>query len=308
MRKIYSKSREEMFEVMVDWNLGNECNLRCSYCAPGFYNGNNAFPDLASAKLIVDKIHEKHHMSNRAIRFSFIGGEPTLWDSLPDLLQHIRDKGFISEIKSNGTRPVAVWRLFMPNLSSAIITHHRHSTNYDDLVGLVSFLRDEFVQVAVNFAIEPDHDAFEDQFARYERFKDAFPHVGASLELLYADYPIRRSLMRYTPEQMERFQRTLPTGDWLDHVIEDENGTRTTHLGEIYSRGLNSFLGMHCRIGADQIVIDQDGTIRRGWCRVGGVIGTVQAGDFEKPTDGIVCTKKLCSNPLDLSVSKHSVD
>jgi hypothetical protein len=58
----------------------------------------------------------------------------------------------------------------------------------------------------------------------------------------------------------------------------------------------------------DQLVVDQDGTIRGGWCRVGGKLGTIQDEDFEKPTEGVICTRPTCNNPLDLAVRKGRED
>jgi organic radical activating enzyme len=288
---------------MVDWNIGNTCSLKCGYCHADFHRGNNPFPDLDKAKIIVNRIAERHRGSNRAVRFSLIGGEPTEWEYLPDLLAHIKDCGFISEIKTNGIAPYAVWDRIATVLTSVAITHHSSKTSYESLVDVCARLRNHGINLSVSFPIQPDD--FEQVFERRVRFQSAFPDASSTLELLYSDYPRRHILMSYSAAQIARVHG--PGDIDPDHiVIDDDGGISERHLGDILATGDNRCAGMLCRIGADQIVIDQDGSIRRGWCRVGGLLGTVQAGDFHKPTDAVVCTRARCNNPLDFSVVKYA--
>jgi organic radical activating enzyme len=285
---------------MVDWNIGNTCSLKCDYCHADFHRGNSPFPDLDKAKIIVNRIAERHRGSNRAVRFSLIGGEPTEWAHLPELLAYIKAVGFSTEIKTNG---VADWNGFRGVLDDAVITHH-NAVPYHSLKASCETLREMGVGFVVSMPIRPTD--FDDVLTRFNTFRTDFPDVYCDLQLLYADYPRRHILMDYDAEQMRRFQETcLP--EIKDHVVVTDSGdTIERNLDDMIATGDNRCAGMLCRIGADQVVIDQDGSIRRGWCRVGGLLGTVQNGDFDKPTDAVVCTRARCNNPLDLSVVKYA--
>jgi organic radical activating enzyme len=312
VRRVYSKSREEAFEVTVDWNLGNTCNFGCSYCHPHFRIGTNPFPDLRKAKLFVDRIANRHHKShsNRVIRVSLVGGEPTAYDGLIGLCEHMRSHGFVVEIKTNGSLDLPGWKRLAPHLSNVTLTYHHGRLSQDHLEAVVRLLKEEFVAAMVSFAVTPDN--FDEVFAYREAFGARHQHLFSDIQLLFQDHTTRKQLLPYSQEQMAKFQSTMATAtvQTSDHFIEHDNGSIEPfhHSYDIIMKQRNSFTGMSCRIGVDQLVVDQDGTIRGGWCRVGGKLGTIQDENFEKPTEGVICTRRTCNNPLDLAVRKGRED
>lgn len=305
IRRAYSKLREELFEVIIDWNLGNTCNFKCGYCHPHFHDGNNPFPSLARAKAFVDRIADKHQGSNRAVRFSFVGGEPTAWSDLLELCQHIKGHGFSSEIKTNGSMSLDAWEAFSDALSFATITYHETKLDYDHLVQVNILLQAKHIDTYTIFATLPDH--FESVITKLNDYRRRFPQAMTEMQLLYADHMRRSELYPYSAEHLEQWRATIPVLELQDFVFEREDGSAETFPmpDDVILQKRNVFTGMACNIGADQIVIDQDGTIRRGWCRVGGILGNLNSDDFIKPEDGVVCTRATCNNPLDLSVLKH---
>jgi len=82
---------------LVDVMLGYRCNSSCSFCAID--------EDLRStnstAREVADQIRGSLVHEPQAIRFG--GGEPTLWEELPDLVALARDLGFREvSVQSNG--------------------------------------------------------------------------------------------------------------------------------------------------------------------------------------------------------------
>lgn len=305
MRRAYSRIREEFFEVTVDWNLGNACSFGCSYCSPYFHAGTNPFPDIAMAKLFVDKIAEKHKLSNRTIRFSLIGGEVTEYPHLYDLCAHIRSYGYVVELKTNGSLSLAEWGRFAPVINSVHFTYHEGKLSYDHLVQVSELLEANMIQIIASFAAPPQK--FASVYSRLMDFRERFPQaLYTELQLLYRDHTGRSQLLGYTPEQMALYEAAIQHVDLQDFVIEHDDGSHETlSVGDdAILHKKNCFTGMQCRIGADQIVVGQDGRIRRGWCFVGGVLGTIQEGNFEKPDDAVICTKPSCNNPLDITAMK----
>ena len=77
-----------------------DCNLSCSYCFAGSGPGGKqrAFEDIVALLEVV-----KDEAGTRPIQFS--GGEPTVRDDLPDLVEHAAEMGFNHvQVNTNGIR------------------------------------------------------------------------------------------------------------------------------------------------------------------------------------------------------------
>ena len=74
--------------VVVNWNLGNMCNFKCSYCPPK-NNGSFGRNDYEVVRGFVDSVIE--HYVGRKIYFEFTGGEVTLWRDLTRLAKYVLD-------------------------------------------------------------------------------------------------------------------------------------------------------------------------------------------------------------------------
>lgn len=300
MRRVYSKDRDERSEVVVDWNIGNTCSLSCSYCHRHFRAGTNRFPDLDKAILFVERVVGDHRKrTNRAVRFSFTGGEPTEWSDLPALCTHLKAIGALVEIKSNGTASVATWQALAPSLSSVILSLH-HGADFEIFRAACFALREAGVGLSVGVAMLPEH--FDVLLTRAETLRnDGF---GVGYIPLYHDHTRRTRLLGYSPDQLAILFPTQVEN--CDIRIERDAGGEIGYRNsdDVIHRRANSFTGMRCAIGIDQFVVDQDGTIRGGWCRVGGALGNIHEGDFARFEEAVICTKPTCDNPLDLSVPK----
>lgn len=72
------------------------CNLNC----PGCYNkGVHSKENYSAIEVLKEKINPLHE------GVVFLGGEPTLWDDLPQLIGYVKDKGIKVKVYTNGLRP-----------------------------------------------------------------------------------------------------------------------------------------------------------------------------------------------------------
>jgi pyruvate formate lyase activating enzyme len=88
------------------------CNLRCRYCQnPQLMpiSGERSISEADALKFLGDR-------KGRLTGVVVSGGEPTLQDSMLELLNPIRSMGFSIKIDTNGTRPDAVRRLVTESL------------------------------------------------------------------------------------------------------------------------------------------------------------------------------------------------
>ncbi len=295
MDRVYSKSREEDYTVVVDWNIGNTCNFGCLYCHSWFKSGSNPFPDIDNAKSIVSKIAERHRQSNRPVRFSFVGGEPTLYQHLPELCRHIKEAAWYQiNISSNGSAPLAYWDEISPWIDSANLTFHEGKGDFDHFNAVIDQLKGKSISVAMAMMPETFDQSMAKLAALQSRGTAAYPQP------LYEDHAARSRIMPYSEAQ----RAVLFPNVASDIVVETASGDlHMASSDQVIYEKKNSFTGMRCAIGIDQIVIDQNGAIRGGWCRVGGQIGNVHTGEFNIP-EPTICTKATCNNPNDLAVRK----
>lgn len=94
----------------------NGCNFRCGFC----HN-----PEVVLQGLLKDqpKISEKEFFDFLAERqgkldgVCITGGEPTIWQDLPEFIMKIKDLGFLVKLDTNGTNPEMVKKLIDLNLA-----------------------------------------------------------------------------------------------------------------------------------------------------------------------------------------------
>ncbi len=91
--------------------FGN-CNFRCPYC----HNSDLVFnKDLQQIdeSVLLEYLDKRRGMLDG---ICITGGEPTLHSDLPDLIRHVKERGFLVKLDSNGTNPRMLEELFAENL------------------------------------------------------------------------------------------------------------------------------------------------------------------------------------------------
>ena len=86
--------------------------------------------------------------------------------------------------------------------------------------------------------------------------------------------------------------------------VDKKGNVRTMAPQRFISSQTNSWQGWECSIGLEQIVINMHGDIQRGWCSVGGKVGSINDKKVSFPTKPVVCDKSFCHCNLDIMCSK----
>jgi hypothetical protein len=71
------------------------------------------------------------------------------------------------------------------------------------------------------------------------------------------------------------------------------------------SEKTNDWSGWKCYAGVEQLIVDKDGSIHRGWCKVGGTIGHIADEDLTLPTEPTLCNKTMCHCNFDIMCTKE---
>lgn len=90
--------------LTANYHFIKSCNFRCLYCYATFSDviGRPTLPD--------DQVLELTGLlAQRYSKVTFVGGEPTLYRRLPELLVTARDKGALTNVVTNGSRINVEW-------------------------------------------------------------------------------------------------------------------------------------------------------------------------------------------------------
>ncbi|MFC1521990.1 radical SAM/SPASM domain-containing protein [Elusimicrobiota bacterium] len=85
------------FPLTVSLTVTNRCNLKCFYCYGTYYKRD--IKDFTE-KFWLDLVDEMHGMGTRLIHLE--GGEPLLREDIGRLISHIKGKGMLCRLNSNG--------------------------------------------------------------------------------------------------------------------------------------------------------------------------------------------------------------
>ncbi len=89
------------------------CNFRCPYCHnPTLVTGAGALPDISVEEMLAYVAGRKNLIDGICIT----GGEPTLFDELPDFIRKLKIIGYKVKLDTNGARPEMLEKLLNEGL------------------------------------------------------------------------------------------------------------------------------------------------------------------------------------------------
>ena len=77
------------------------CNLRCPYCHNGELVHNYAGPFIEEDEVLETLVERKHYVDSVVVT----GGEPTIYQELPEFLMRLKENGFNVKLDTNGFNP-----------------------------------------------------------------------------------------------------------------------------------------------------------------------------------------------------------
>jgi hypothetical protein len=87
-------------------------------------------------------------------------------------------------------------------------------------------------------------------------------------------------------------------------MFKKDGGSMSMPAHGYISKELNNWKGWECNIGLEQIIVDMDGSIWGGWCKVGKAFGNIKDMDIQFPTKPTICTKNMCHCNFDIMCEK----
>lgn len=316
MKSLTHANKEHETWFVVNWCLGNTCNFSCSYCPEVLHDGSNKWPDLSVIQGFVDRVFEQK--PGHKIAFEFTGGEVTVYRYFTELCDYIKSKGGAVGFISNASRTLRWWQDFRGRADHACLSFHAEEGDPEHFFKVVETLHDN-MNVHVNVMMHPDR--WDACWALAERIKSV-PGITMAIQPLIVDFGDQ--LYEYTAEQHEKFNnqwqlltRHIPAKPqgapgltWRGAMIvnEEDAAGKVTQAHQLIAQNRNNWAGWHCAAGVEQIIVDMDQTIWRGWCRQGGRLGYVSDPGFRIPDEWVHCRKVFCHCNFDIMTTKIKHD
>lgn len=277
--------------LTVEWNLGNECNLKCSYCHKELHDGANTFPPLEQFCPAFDHLIDQARAFSR-INIEFSGGEPTQSPSIQHIILSNVDDRIKFKLHSNAQAPVAWWQDISHKLYDLTLSYHQ-ATSFDEFLSVVTSVG-RYLRPKINIAITPE--TWTDQMQTFKVLQNLGHDVH--LQLLYSNFTRGNDqYLKYTDAQWAEYYKLK--GIDIDNPQQVESTIEFKRINH-----LNNYYGHLCWAGHDQIIIDNFGDVYRGWCKAGNSLGNVFRHDVVFDTQPAPCPKTQCKNGFDLQARK----
>lgn len=282
----------------ITWELTNKCNYSCWYCPSSLHAGTSPWPDAEKAIAFIQTIAERR----AGVHIDFIGGEPTLWPGLLDMLGRLPDN-VSTEVTTNGSRTIRWWEKAKPKLTIVTLSCHFDSCDTDHLLKVAELLKDN-VQVYALLLLDPKHIDRITQFS-----KDlAAINVTHNAKLILPDFG--EQIMPYSDDEMAVYntiQYKFPQNPGVRRPFKPRqifvDGVQDSPW-RLLADQQNDFRGWTCHAGKQRLHIDFDGEIWAGSCRsqsIGNIGGNI---NWEAWAEPVICPKKSCNCMDDLRAEK----
>ena len=299
---------------VVNWCIGNTCNFTCSYCPEGLHDGSVPFVDLETACRFSDQVIEHYRLlnPNKMFYFEFTGGEVSLCPWFLELAAHIKGRGGHVGMISNGSRAMPFWQRAVEHLDHVCLSYHPEGAKPEHFFAVTSFLS-ERLRVHVNIMMPPER--FEECWGFAERMAEV-PNISMAIQPLIVNFD--RVLYDYTEDQRLRIEKqhqlvvskikhTRKFESYrgsMTKVMQDKRKTAAPQV--LIAANENSWQGWLCSAGTEQIVVNMNGGIFRGWCLEGGKIGNIRNGKIAFPQNEVRCAKNFCHCNFDIMCTKRA--
>lgn len=297
--------------IVVNWCLTNRCNYKCSYCPEYLHNGKADLPELETLLSFCDKVIE--HYSPKNVYFEFTGGEVTYWREFVNVLYHLKsyDNVHVGVI-SNGSNYMTWWNNAKKYLDHACISYHPEFSDRVDYVNLLKSMSND-IRTHANIMMHPKY--FDECLNVANDVVLNVPNSSIALQPLLIDFG--DTLYEYTDKQKEsidnqfelygskvKWTKTWKVNRGAMKMLMNDGGKKVVAPHRIINDGENSWKNWKCYVGIEQIVIDVNKHIYRGWCKEDGLLGTIDT--IEKfPEYPIICKRNYCHCNFDIMCTKE---
>ncbi len=144
--------------LFVNWNMGNVCTYKCSYCSKELYDGSFPWPTIEEAiktVKVLNRVYKKPPYNKQKIIFELLSGEVTLWKELDRFLSFLKEEEAIILIITNGVRNLNWWRENGSKFDRVTLSYHPEFANYKHMCDVSNLLVDLNIVTSVLVLMYP---------------------------------------------------------------------------------------------------------------------------------------------------------
>ena len=327
--------------LFVNWNMGNICTYKCSYCSKDLYDGSFPWPNLEEAVKtvkILNQVYRKPPYNKKKIIFELLGGEVTLWKDLDKLLSVLKEEDNIILIITNGVRHLNWWAKNGRKFNRVTLSYHPEFGNYKHMCDVSNLLADLDIVTSILVLMYPK--LWEKCVEAHKYFK-ANSKATICLQRLhliltskdggilkkkdkgiseYGKYSYNKEQLTYLSENEEIEGFVKYRYDLGISFFDSKNQKQPVKVTPSFLsiNGLNNWKNWKCYIGVDSLFLEQNGDVRRGvMCRVEPPMGKWRAfkppedeawseniDEIKWPTEPVICPYSTCFCGADYKTRK----
>jgi len=295
---------------VVNWCLGNTCNFSCSYCPVDLHDHSIPWPEFDVIKQFISNVRETHQ--DKKIYFEFTGGEVTLYKHFIELCQFCRELDVKVGLISNGSRTLRYWEENKQYFDHVCLSFHPEEADEKHFTEVVKILNND-VRTHVNIMMSPDK--FDFCYAVANKIKN-LGNISMALQPLIHDfgdtvYDYNEFQKKIFDKQHELIVKHIKYTKSFDYYrgamvkIYPDNGRQVSSAQRFVSDKTNDWSGWKCYAGVEQLIVDKDGSIHRGWCKEGGPVGHIKDANLNLLIDPVVCGNNMCHCNFDIMCTKE---
>jgi len=317
------KSNTNLKTLVIEYDLGNTCNYHCHYCFPGVHEGTIPWPKLENIKQNLDHLitYYKTTLGKENIILSLIGGEPTLWKELPDLVHYIKDKHkCVVTLISNGSRTIRWWNEYGDLFDRVVISYHHAEANINHVIQVCDLLYTKNVIVEVNVSMDPYNwntcvEAAAKLKESKKRWAIVLQEIRINNEIIYNDdqKKFMKSKFFRLPNLFYFFKNTKLKIKKYWGVYDNGNVVRKSNHKFLLDNE-RYFFGWSCDLGIEELFIRNNGTLT-------GTCGNVLFNDsqyynindldfvskFNPKLTPTVCHSMICHCDREIAIQKRKI-
>jgi len=272
MKKIIKIETTHSKLVKIYYDLSNVCNYKCWYCFPGANDGSQPWPDAEKVKRGLEALINHYNNSNLVndVEIIFLGGEPTLWRDLSDVITYLKSRCKVRlNITTNGSRTLRWWNEYGQYFDSINISVHHERADIAHIIEVGKILHKK--KVIFNTNVIMDHTNWDKCMSIYNKIMTSTPKWPVLVKPLHMD-----GVFDYDEEQTKFLKTQLKRWPSLNRLwlyitgiprkkykaFFSDGSTITTENPNFFGLNLyNRFKGWECNVGVNILFIRNTGEI-----------------------------------------------
>lgn len=330
--------------LFVNWNLGNQCTYKCSYCAKECHDGSFPWPTVEESLKVVDTLDSLYKKSykKKTIYFELLGGEVTLWKGFDTLTNHINKTKNKTMLVTNGVKTLDWWEKNYFLFEHVTLSFHPEFADPVHFGRVANLLHKHNISVSILLLMYPNE--WEKCIFAYSYFKKNCPSIFFSVQKLnflptsklatqLSDSERQGEALPYTDAQLQWMrENSTHRGRISLHTIfnrkkylaltnafflkKSNSWSKTISSSYLTTSNLNNWKGWNCYVGIDTLSLEQNGDVKKSvMCKVSPPLGSWRKVEHLKkvenldtivwPKTPVVCHYNSCTCTHDFKARKE---